>query len=70
MRNGLYLFRHSLRLSQGAMADKIGCNRATYSAVEIGKRDGGMKFWHKLQKAFNVSDNDMWGLMKVDEEQA
>lgn len=70
MRNGLYLFRHSLRLSQREMADKIGCNRATYAAIEIGKRDGRMTFWNNLKKAFNVSDEEIGGLMRVDEEQA
>jgi DNA-binding XRE family transcriptional regulator len=69
MRNGLYMFRHSKRLSQAEMADKIGCNRATYAAIESGKRDGRMTFWNALKKAFGVSDSDIGGLMKVDEEQ-
>lgn len=68
MRNGLYLFRHSLRLSQQAMADKIGCSRATYSAVECATRNGTMTFWRKLQTAFNISDAEIGGLMRVDEE--
>ena len=70
MRNGLYMFRHSKRLSQREMADKIGCNRATYAAIEIGKRNGRMTFWNDLKKAFNVSDAEIGGLMRVDEEQA
>lgn len=67
MRKELYLFRHSRKLSQQAMADKIGCSRATYSAIEIGKANGTMKFWNKLQKAFNITDGFMWGLMQVEE---
>lgn len=68
MRNRLYMFRHAKRLSQAEMAEKIGCNRATYAAIEIGKRDGRMAFWNSLKKAFNVSDAEIGGLMKIDEE--
>lgn len=68
MRNGLYMFRHSKRLSQAEMAKKIGCNRATYAAIEIGARNGRMTFWNKLQKAFGVPDAELGGLMRVDKE--
>lgn len=67
MRNGLYMFRHERRLSQAEMAKKIGCNRATYAAIEIGKRDGRMTFWNNLKKAFGISDADIGGLMRIDE---
>lgn len=69
MRNGLYMFRHGMRLSQAEMAKKIGCNRVTYAAIESGKRDGRMTFWNALKSAFGISDTDIGGLMKVDEEQ-
>lgn len=69
-RNGLYLFRHSKRLSQQAMADKIGCNRETYASVERGARNGSMTFWRKLQTAFNIPDAEIGGLMRVDEKHA
>lgn len=68
MRNGLYMFRHRMRLSQAEMAEKIGCNRATYAAIEIGARNGRMTFWNKLQKAFGVPDAELGGLMRVDKE--
>lgn len=68
MRNGLYMFRHSLKLSQQAMADKIGCNRETYASVERGARNGSMTFWQKLKNAFNVADEEIGGLMRVEEE--
>lgn len=68
MRNGLYMFRHGMRLSQEEMAKKIGVNRATYAAIEIGKRDGRVTFWNKLQKAFGIPDADIGGLMRVDKE--
>lgn len=66
MRDGLYMFRHSLKLSQSEIAEKIGCSRATYSSIESGKRNGSMTFWLKLQKAFNVSDVEIGTLMKID----
>lgn len=66
MRNGLYMFRHGKRLSQQAMAEKIGCSRATYSAIENGARNGNMTFWRKLQTAFNIPDAELGGLMRND----
>lgn len=65
-RNALYMFRHSKRLSQSKMAEKIGCSRATYSSIETGVRDGSMTFWRKLQLAFNISDEAIGGLMRND----
>lgn len=65
-RNGLYLFRHSKRLSQSEIAETIGCSRATYSAIETGARNGTMTFWRKLQAAFNIADAEIGGLMRVD----
>lgn len=70
MRNGLYMFRHAKRLSQREIAEKIGCSRATYSAIESGSRNGSMRFWNKLRTAFDVSDAEIGGLMRVDEEHA
>lgn len=70
MRKGLYMFRHSLKLSQQAMADKIGCSRATYSSIECGTRNGTMTFWQNLQRAFDIPDADIGGLMRVEEEPA
>ncbi len=70
MRNGLYMFRHGKRLSQREIAEKIGCSRATYSSIECGSRDGAMTFWRKLQAAFGISDAEIGGLMRVDENTA
>ena len=66
MRNNLYMFRHNKRLSQAEMAEKIGCHRATYAAIEIGTRDGRLAFWAKLQKAFDIPNADLVALMKKD----
>ncbi len=63
-RNELYLFRCGLRLSQQEMGAKIGCHYATYAAIENGKRDGSVRFWNNLQRAFGLSDAQKGELMR------
>lgn len=67
-RTNLKLFRVKNKLSQEAMAQKIGCTRATYAAIESGKRTGRQIFWLDFQKAFNIPDAELWGYMKTDED--
>ena len=67
MRTNLYIYRHSKRLSQAAIAAEIGCNRVTYAAIENGTRNGSGAFWGKFQKAY--PDANIGELMKVDERQ-
>lgn len=68
MRSGLYMYRHRKRLSQQAMADRIGCNRATYAAIEAGKRNGRVAFWNALQTAFDIPDAEIGGLMRIEKQ--
>lgn len=68
MRTNLKLFRVKHQLTQEEMADKIGCIRCTYAAIEGGTRNGRDFFWQSLQKAFDIPDEDMWALKKIDEE--
>lgn len=68
MRYTLYMFRCSHRMTQQEMADKIGFDRMTYSAIENGKRDGSMRFWNALQRAFNLDNDELAELMKVEKE--
>lgn len=68
MRTNLKLFRVKHHLSQEEMADKIGCIRCTYAAIEGGTRNGRDFFWVSLQKAFNIPDEEMWALKKKDDE--
>lgn len=67
-RTNLKLFRVKHKLSQEKMAEKIGCVRATYAAIESGKRSGRQIFWRNFQKAFSIPDTELWGLMKTDED--
>lgn len=64
MREGLRKYRKSQGLTQQGMADKMGVSRQTYNYVEYGSRNGTMTFWYKLQKAFNIPDTKLGGLMR------
>jgi DNA-binding XRE family transcriptional regulator len=59
------MLRHGNRLTQAQMALKIGCNRATYAAIEKGTRNGNGMFWNALQKAFEITDTDVGKLKKL-----
>lgn len=67
MRKNLKLFRVKMGMTQEQIAAKIGCIRATYSAIESGKRDGRKTFWRDLQEAFNIPDSEMWALQANEE---
>ena len=62
MRTGLKILRVKQHLTQVEMAAKLGVSYATYNLVEQGKRKGSEEFWLKLQKAFNLTDAEMWQL--------
>lgn len=68
MRMNLKLLRVKHGLTQEQMAEKVGCTRGTYAAIENGTRNGRDYFWKSLQKAFNIPDEDMWALKKKDNE--
>lgn len=68
MRTNLKVFRIRRKLSQAEIAEKIGCRRSTYTAIENGQRNGRLSFWTALQAAFDVPDTEIGGLMKIDEE--
>ena len=67
-RTNLKVFRIQQKMTQAEFAEKIGCNRGTYAAIEKGTRNGQHKFWLNLQHTFNISDADMWALKKRDGE--
>ena len=65
-RHNLYMLRCDNKLKQAEMAEKCGVSRRTYGLIEAGKRDGSAKFWNTLKEAFNVPDENMWHLQKLD----
>lgn len=67
LRMNLKLFRIRRNFSQAAFADKIGCNRGTYLAIENGTRNGRASFWRKLKEAFPEANIEE--LKKLDENQ-
>lgn len=66
MRKNLKIFRIERDLTQAQIAEKIGCRRATYAAIEKGVREGRRAFWNDLQAAFNIDSDAMWDLMRND----
>ena len=62
MRTNLKIFRVRRHLTQAEIAERIGCSRGTYTAIENGFRHGRKTFWRDLQKAFNIPDAEMWAL--------
>lgn len=68
MRTNLKVFRTARKLRQTDIAYELGVSRATYSFIERGVRSGSAEFWQKLQREYNVPDEQMYFLMKLDEE--
>lgn len=67
-RRKLAVLRAEHGLTRMEMASKIGVSRSTYSAIENGRRDCSPKFIGRLQAAFNIPDEDVWGLLKIHNE--
>ena len=61
-RKRLKIFRIEQDLTQSDMAVRLGCERATYSAIELGRRNPSFDFMVKFQKVFNVPAESMWAL--------
>lgn len=57
-------FREEKRLTQGDLAEKIGYTKGLVCLIELGKRKGNIGFWLRLQKAFNLSNDDLVYLME------
>lgn len=63
-RKNMKIFRIEHDLTQSDMADRIGCSRDAYGAIESGRRDPSYGLMKNLQIAFNVPNERMWGLME------
>lgn len=64
----LKTLRKGRKLTQQELSEKLGLSRATYSFVETGQRGGTHEFWQAIQDVFNVPDEDMYALQKLDKE--
>lgn len=67
MRTNLKVFRTDRKLRQTDIAYDLGVSRVTYSLIERGLRSGSAEFWQRLQRVYNVPNEEMNSLMKVDE---
>lgn len=63
-RKNLKIFRVEHDLTQFDMAQRIGCSRDAYSAIESGSRDPSYDFMKKLKAAFGVPAESMWALLE------
>ena len=68
-RHNLYMFRHDRKLAQYKMADMMGVSRATYCHIEKGIRQGSVQFWFTLKRTFNLTDEEIYDLMKIEEKE-
>lgn len=67
-RTALRVFRTKQRMTQGEFAEKIGYTATNYAMIEQGNRQGTQAFWNSLQRAFNIPDEKMWKLTKIDKD--
>lgn len=51
--------RNELKLSQQAVADKIGITRGAYSQYETGKNAISMEIWFRIAEALDLNPNDI-----------
>lgn len=65
-RHNLYMLRCEHKLTQAEFAAKIGVSCRGYQNVEWGERSGTAEFWAAIQRVFNVKDEDMYSLMKLE----
>lgn len=64
LRDNLYEFRVTRKLSQDILAKMLGVTRKTYWSIEKGFSDGSLKFWRKLQEVFGLPSEELVELMK------
>ena len=70
MRTELKLIRVKNHLTQKEIAERLDITQTTYLAIEKGRRRGSEEFWINLQREFNIPDEKMYSLMKLDEQGA
>lgn len=60
MRNNLIARRKAKRLSQEQMAQKIGCERSTYSGYELGYFNPSMEKALKIKEVLGYTKDDIF----------
>lgn len=66
IRMNLKIFRIRYGLTQSEMAARVGYDRASYALIESGTRNPSIEFFMSLQEAFDIPDEEMWGLTKIE----
>lgn len=66
MRLNLKIFRIKAGLSQDELANKLGVSRGCYGAIERGFRNGNKRFWNSLKVNFDITEDDLKELRKVE----
>lgn len=67
-RHNLYMLRCKHKLTQAEFAAKIGVSCRGYQNVEWGERQGTTEFWAAVQRVFDIRDEGMYKLMKLEEQ--
>lgn len=52
--------------SQEQFAASIGFSRCYYASVENALNNGSTKFWNAIQRVYDVPDDKMWELTKIE----
>lgn len=66
----LKIVRVTFGLTQEQMAERLDMSRQAYAKIENGQAQGNIKFWARVQKEFNISGEEMWGLINDEAEES
>lgn len=66
MRKNLKIFRIIRGMNQNKIAQRLGVCRSYYGHIERGFMDGSSQFWKRLQKAFDLTEEQVEELKAVD----
>lgn len=60
----LFTLRKAAGLSQIDVAKKLGIPTNLYAKIERGETTGKVRVWFRIKELFDVSDEEMWELIK------
>lgn len=64
IRTKLINFRQELGFTQKRIAELLGVSRTYINCIELGKADGSISFWKRLQSKLCLPDEMVWQFMK------